>query len=111
MTTNINYLAGNWDMHLTWRWIADTDNDAERFAEIIGFEDPIVSVPSTGNVNYLDFGLGYRITDNFSARLNIANLLDEDPPLMADGAISNNTDDRMFDIFGRSYQLTLQLRY
>jgi outer membrane receptor protein involved in Fe transport len=111
VTTNINYLAGNWDMHLTWRWIADTDNDAERFAEIIGFEDPIVSVPSTGNVNYLDFGLGYRITDNFSARLSIANLLDEDPPLMADGAISNNTDDRMFDIFGRSYQLTLQLRY
>jgi len=111
VTTNISYLSGNFDMHLTWRWIADTDNDAERFAEIIGFEDPIVSVPSTGNINYFDFGLGYQFTDNISARLNIANLLDEDPPLMADGAISNNTDDRMFDVFGRSYQLTLLLQY
>jgi iron complex outermembrane receptor protein len=111
VTTNISYLAGNWDMHLTWRWIGDTENDAERFAEIIGFDDPIVSVPSTGNRNYLDFGLGYQFTDNISARLNIANLLDEDAPLMADGAISNNTDDRLYDIFGRAYQLTLLLRY
>ncbi len=53
MTTNINYLAGNWDMHLTWRWIADTDNDAERFAKIIDFEDPIVSVPSAAAISSL----------------------------------------------------------
>ncbi len=111
ITTNINYLSGDFDMHLTWRWIADTDNDAERFAEIIGFDDPVVSVPSTGNINYLDFGLGYRFTDNISARLTIANLFDEDPPLMADAVYSNNTDERLFDIFGRSYQLTLLLQY
>lgn len=111
VTTSINYLSGNWDMHLAWRWITDTDNDAERFAEIIDFEDPVVSVPSTGNVNYLDFGLGYRFSDNVSARLNVANLLGEDPPLMADAVFSNNTDDRMYDVFGRSYQLTVMLRY
>ncbi|MGW8367458.1 MAG: TonB-dependent receptor domain-containing protein, partial [Gammaproteobacteria bacterium] len=111
VTTNISYVAGDWDMHMTWRWIADTDNDAERFAELVGFDDPIVSVPSTGNRNYLDFGLGYRFTDNISARLNIVDLFDEDAPLMADAAISNNTDDRLYDIFGRAYQLTLQLYY
>ena len=111
VTTNVNYLAGDWDMHLTWRWIGDTDNDAERFAEIIGFDDPIVSVPSTGNRNYLDLGLGYRVTDYLSVRLTIANLLDEAPPLMADAVFSNNTDERMFDIFGRSYQLRLSLQY
>ena len=30
---------------------------------------------------------------------------------MADAAFANNTDTGMFDIFGRSYQLSFSLRY
>lgn len=34
-----------------------------------------------------------------------------DAPLMADAVTSNNTDTRMYDIFGRSYSLSPSMRY
>ena len=46
-----------------------------------------------------------------AARLTIANLTDTDPPMMADAVWDKNTDTRMYDIFGRSYTLSLALSY
>ena len=96
-------------IHLTWRWIDGTDNAAPLQSGLFGFPDPILQVPSVGSENLVDLGLGYAFTDNVSARLNIANLFDSDPPFMPD--VANNTDATMFDIFGRSYFLSLSLQY
>ena len=42
---------------------------------------------------------------------NVSNLLDRDPPLMADAVVSNNTDTRLYDIFGRSYSFTMTYQF
>jgi outer membrane receptor protein involved in Fe transport len=76
-----------------------------------GFPDPILQIPSIGSKNYFDLGFGYTFSDNISAKLNISNLFDTDPPFMADSAKQNNTDAMMYDIFGRSYYLSLALQY
>lgn len=111
VTTNASYNSGDLNIHLTWRWIDGTDNPARQQSALFGFPDPILQIPSIGSKNYFDLGFGYTFTDNISARLNIANLFDTDPPLMADATNGPNTDTTMYDIFGRSYFLSLALRY
>ena len=70
----------------------------------------------SGKTNQFDFlraiiYAGYRFNDHIAARLTIANLFDTDPVFMASAVISNNTDSGMYDLFGRSYQLSVALRY
>jgi outer membrane receptor protein involved in Fe transport len=88
-TGNVHYASGPLGLHLTWRWIEGTDNAA-----------PLSTA-----------GLGYSFSDDFSARLGVTNLLDNDPPMMADAVFDNNTDAGLFDIFGRSYYLTLSAHF
>lgn len=37
--------------------------------------------------------------------------MDNDPPFVADQSFNNNTDTRMYDVFGRSFYLTLSASY
>lgn len=111
VTTNINYLAGDLNIHLTWRWIGGSDNAVPIWTDIIGAPDPDLVVADIGSENYIDLGFGYQFTDNIHARFNVLNLLDSDPPFVADAAWQNNVDTGMYDIFGRSYFLGVSLQY
>jgi outer membrane receptor protein involved in Fe transport len=111
VTTNIAYVAGNLDLNLTWRWIEGTDNAWPIFTEFTGQPDPTLAVPSIGSKGFVDLGGGYAFNDNVSVRLNVSNLFDTDPAFMADQGNQNNTDGGMYDLFGRSYQLSFSLRY
>jgi outer membrane receptor protein involved in Fe transport len=68
-------------------------------------------VPYVKSKNYFDLGFAYQFSEHLIARLTIANLTDTDPPMMADWVWDKNTDTRMYDIFGRSYTLTLSMTY
>lgn len=70
-----------------------------------------LAVPTVGDEHYLNLGLAYEFGDHFAARFGINNLLDNDPPQMADSVLSNNTDTGLYDIFGRSYFLTLSAQF
>jgi outer membrane receptor for ferrienterochelin and colicin len=70
----------------------------------------VLAVPTAATKNYVDMGFGFQLTDSLYANFTIANLLDTDPPMMADSIGSNNTDTTMYDIFGRSYTLSLSMR-
>lgn len=111
ITSNFLYRSGKLTGNLTWRWISGSDNAAPLGLAQFGFLDPVLAIPSIGSTNYFDLGVGYDFTDNINARLNVSNLLDQDPPLMADAVFANNTDTAMYDIFGRAYQLSLFLRF
>ncbi len=111
VTTNASYSSGALNIHLTWRWIDGTDNPARQQSASRGVPDPILQIPSIGSKNYFDLGFGYAFSDNISAKLNISNLINTDPPFMANSSKANNTDETMYDIFGRSYYLSLALRY
>ena len=111
VSTNFSYLSGDLSVFLKWRWIGGTDNAEFLVPEFLGTPVPELVIADIGSNSYLDLGVGYTFSDNVYARLNVSNLLDKDAPLMADAVVSNNTDTRLFDIFGRSYTLTLSLRY
>lgn len=70
-----------------------------------------LAVPDVKSKNYIDLGFAYRFGDHVTAGLTIANVTDTDPPMMADWVWDKNTDTRMYDIFGRSYTLSVSLQY
>lgn len=111
ITTHATYSSGQLGVNITWRWIDGTNNAAPFLFETLNITDPVLQIPDVGSKSYVDLGLAYDITERVSARLNILNLGDTDPPLMADAVFANNTDASMFDIFGRAYQLTFTLNY
>jgi outer membrane receptor protein involved in Fe transport len=113
VTTRLRYDSGNLSAYVNWRWIARTDNGVFELARLIGFpvEDVNSAVPYAAAKNYFDTGLAYRFGDHVTVGLTIANLTDTDPPMMANWVWDKNTDTRMYDIFGRSYTLSVSLLY
>jgi outer membrane receptor protein involved in Fe transport len=111
VTTNLSYVSGALSAHLSWRWIAKTDNAAPKQSGDWGFPDPDLAVPYVEAKNYFDLGFAWEFNEHLVARLTIANLTDTEAPMMADAVWDKNTDTRMYDIFGRSYTLSFSLEY
>jgi outer membrane receptor protein involved in Fe transport len=107
VVTALDYTTGPLNGRLTWRWIDGMDNAAPLGSEIFGFPDPDLAIPSVSSYSYFDLGFGYQFTDDLMARFGINNLLDEDAPMMADSVNPlQNTDYRLYDVFGRTYFLS-----
>jgi len=111
VSASFTYLSGGVGVYLNWRWISGTDNAAFLAPAFLGTPEPDRIITDVGSATYLDLGIGHQFSERIHARLNVSNLLDRDPPLMADAVFSNNTDTRIYDVFGRSYSLTLSYRY
>jgi outer membrane receptor protein involved in Fe transport len=111
VTSNIHYASGPLGLHLTWRWIEGTDNAAPIGWDIFGWADLVSAIPTVGDEHYLDLGLAYEFGEYLTARFGVNNLLDNDPPQMADAVWENNTDAGLYDVFGRSYYLTLSAHF
>jgi outer membrane receptor protein involved in Fe transport len=111
VTSNIHYRSGSFETHLTWRWIDGTDNAALLESAVRGEPAANTAVPSVGSKHYLDLGFGYTFGDALAARFGITNLLETDPPMMADAVWGPNTATGLYDVFGRSYYLTLSAQF
>ena len=111
VTTNLSYVSGDLSAHLSWRWVAKTDNAAPKQSADWGFPDPDLAVPYVEAKNYFDLGFAWEFNEHLIARLTIANLTDTEAPMMADAVWDKNTDTRMYDIFGRSYTLSFSINY
>jgi outer membrane receptor protein involved in Fe transport len=111
VTSNIHYASGPLGLHLTWRWIEGMDNAAPLRSGLFGNPDPNLAVSEVGDKHYLDLGTAYTFNDHFTARFGVNNLLETDPPQMADAVFDNNTDAGLYDVFGRSYYLTLSAHF
>ncbi len=111
VTTNANYQSGPWNVHLTWRWIEGTRNAASLWVDVFGGPPANPAISSISSQNYFDLGVGFAFADHTTLRFGISNLLDNDPPFVADQSFNNNTDTRMYDVFGRSFYLTLSASY
>jgi outer membrane receptor protein involved in Fe transport len=111
VTTHINYASGPLNIHLTSRWIDGTTNSAKMEAALSGSPEPMLAIPSIGSKHYLDLGFGYEFNDNITARFGINNLTDTAAPNMANAVFTNNTDTLLFDVFGRSYFLSVSAQF
>jgi outer membrane receptor protein involved in Fe transport len=105
--TTFEYASGPFSAQLGWQWIDGTRNAWPFVAELFGDPDPVLAIPEVSARHYFDLGLGWAVLDTVQLRFVINNLFDEDPPLMADAVVSNNTDSTLYDLFGRSYYLSL----
>lgn len=105
----LSYYSGELDMRLSLHWIGGTVNGLIPNGWVYGLEGIDFGNPSVKDMLYADLGIGYRVTENIAARLDIANLTDEDPPLQL--VWSGNTDPTMYDVFGRSYTLSLSMEF
>jgi len=112
LISNFDYISGALSIHFSWRWIEGMLNAAPLGSgPIWGIPDPDLAIPSVPSANYFDLGLGWHFSDSVLARFGINNLFDEQPPMMADAVWSNNTDTLVYDVFGRSYFVSLSVEY
>jgi len=104
--TTFDYTSGQFSAQLAWRWIDGMSNAAPFASGDFGFPDPVLAIPSVPAANYLDLGLGWQASSSLNLRFVISNLLDKQPPNMADAVWGLNTDAALYDVFGRSYYLS-----
>ena len=111
VTTNFAYTSGPLELYLSWRWIDGMKNAAPKRSAIFGYPDPDLAVPVVKDKHYLDLGSAYTFRDRYQLRFIVSNLLDTKPPQMADQSWSNNTDEGLYDVFGRSYRVTFSAQF
>jgi len=111
VTANFNYLSDPLELQLTWRWIDGRDNAAPLGAYIWGVPDPDLAVPKVSDRHYFDLGMAWTFMEHYQLRFGVSNLFDRGPVMMADAAFTNNTDENVYDVFGRSYYLRLSARF
>jgi outer membrane receptor protein involved in Fe transport len=92
-----------------WRWIDGTKNALWYFEEWDEGED--LAIKSVGDKQYVDLGASYVFSEHVSARLGVNNVFDSEPPNMSNSTFDNNTDTGLYDVFGRSYYLSLSMHY
>ncbi len=106
---SINYGAGPLNLYLAWRWIDGSKSGVWEYVPLSPGED--LAIKSVGDRQYLDLGAGVSFSDHLSARFGINNLMVTAPPNMADNTWDNNTDTGLYDVFGRSYYLSMSIQY
>lgn len=113
VTTTVSWSAASVRAQLAWRWIEGTDNSARDVAPVFGIPAEFImpAIETVASENYFNLSVNYDVTDKITLGLTIANLLDEDPPFMANNGSAANTDTEMYDVFGRAYTLRLALNY
>jgi outer membrane receptor protein involved in Fe transport len=109
VTSNFDYSSGPLDIHLTWRWIEGTRNGGPLYSADFGIPDPKLALPTVSSYSYFDLGFGWHFSDSILARFGVNNLFDKQPPQMADNVWSNGTDTGTYDVFGRTYFLSLSV--
>ncbi|TFG41142.1 MAG: TonB-dependent receptor [Chromatiales bacterium] len=104
------YHSGDFDIRLSVRWIDEVENGLARNGFVYGLTDLDLGNPTGDAKTYTDLGIGYRFSDNISARLTIANLTETSPALVTE-VWSGNTDPTIYDVFGRSYSLGVSMEF
>lgn len=109
-TLRANWALDKYDASLLWRHIGEMDAQSnERAALFQAFR-------SVDAQNYLDLSLGYQFMEGARASLLIANLLNEDPPILGNNTgttdfNSGNTFPSLFDTLGRTYSVGVKISF
>jgi iron complex outermembrane receptor protein len=107
LISTLTYTSGPLTANLTWRWIESMDNAAPLNSANFGIPEAEPGIPSVPSYNFFDLGFGYQFNEQWQARFGVTNLFDKEAPNMANAANQNNTDTGLYDLFGRSYFLSV----
>ena len=110
VATTFQYDSGPLNVTLASHWIGSTKNFGQVDHLYFGGPEAILAIPSIGSENFLNLSVGYEFNDHVTARLAVANLLDQNAPMMADSTQTQNTDSLLYDVYGRSYSVSLVVK-
>jgi len=96
------YGTDNYSAQLLWRYVGEVNDD-----------DPETdfAVDKIDGTNYFDLSGTYYITDNYRITAGIDNLLDEEPPVIGDNDQQANTYPSTYDVFGRTYFVSVRATF
>ncbi|MDJ0905003.1 MAG: TonB-dependent receptor [Woeseiaceae bacterium] len=104
------WYRGDFDASLLWRHIGGMDIQANEAAAAFP------AFRSVSSQDYFDLTFGYSWQDTIRISLLVANVLDEDPPILGNetGSTafnSGNTFPSLFDTMGRTYSINAKLSF
>lgn len=94
--TTFKYSTDDYTVQLLWRFVGEVEDDTG------GFDVNDIDAES-----YFDLNASYALTDNFSLAGGVDNLLDTKPPILGGNAQQANTWPATYDVFGRTYYVSL----
>ena len=109
-TLRAQWARGEYDASLLWRHIGSMDAQANEADSLFS------AFRSVGSQNYIDLTFGYTWNDMIRFSLMVANVADEDPPILGNetGSTSfnsGNTFPSLFDTMGRTYGVSVKLTF
>jgi iron complex outermembrane recepter protein len=112
-TANFGYDNGPFSLFLQGRWIDSGIGDID-YVEGVDIDDNSVESMFYTNLR-ASFGREFGGDGRWEAFVHVANLLDEDPPVIAGwsafGGTGTATNESLYDTLGRRYTVGFQLRY
>ena len=97
-----SYGTDDFQAQLLWRYVGEVDDDDE---------GTVYTVDKIDGTSYFDLSGTYFITDNYRITAGIDNLLDEEPPVIGDNDEQANTYPATYDVFGRTYFVSLRATF
>jgi outer membrane receptor protein involved in Fe transport len=111
----------SWNVSLLWRYIDSVSQETGAgFTGLVTGIGPLVGTPIDVKriraYHYFDLSAGFNITENLTLNLLVANLANEQPPIVGStigttGQNSGNTYPSTYDVLGRRYSMSVGLRF
>ena len=92
---------------LRYRYVGEIENELIS----LGTDPSTLAVTDVSGEHYVDLGLTYNYSDNIDLILNFDNLLDNEPPVLADAGGQFNTDASVYDVLGRRFTTGFRIRF
>ena len=98
-TSRLSWLDGPLTTSIRWRHVGAVEADGNYF------------VQELDSYNLFDLTLGFNVTDNFSMNVGVNNIFDKQPLILGAGAEQSNTFPSTYDVLGRDFFVSAQLRF
>ena len=101
-TSRFSLIDGPATISLRWRHLGSVrdDDDGEDFF-----------VERIGSYDLFDLSFAYDVSDELTINMGVNNLLDKDPPIMGDNQEQSNTWPSSYDVLGRDFFISANLRF
>ena len=99
-SSRLSWLDGPVTTSLRWRHVGAVDDDSGGFV-----------VDRIEAYDLFDLTIGFNASDNLTLNLGVNNLFDKEPPILGDNAEQANTYPSVYDVLGRDFFISAQLRF
>ncbi len=112
--TRLTYESGPLALSLQWLWIDGMRGAFFEYGlDLLGIPKEITNIflMEVPSKSYFSLSFDYEINDSVEIYGGVKNLTDTQPPLLAGGQTTANTDPSVYDVFGRRYYVGLRARF